>query len=312
MLDYSANNFAAWDRFGQVLNQSWQQTGGSQAVLDGYTYTYDASGNRTSQDNVLNSSLDETFGYDSLNRLISASCANGNTETWTLDSLGTGWIRRSTASAKPAAPTRRTKSARLRRAAPRARKVTICGQHDVEHAEADRQRRQRTMLPMAPAAQAEDRSVRSLGCQRCFRCLRVARGKTLPERFCDRPGCYEPPRDSPRVAASYCSDGCRAAMEQCATVNASGCRRKRKAGRLKRRLEYKTMKARRHRGHAGLDDLAAQRSSAQPDLARCAVPVYRLADVSRLSCEGSEEVRHHDSQTSSPSRPRAPPTEERL
>ena len=45
----------------------------------------------TSQDNVLNSNLDETFGYDSLNRLISASCANGNTETWTLDSLG-NWL----------------------------------------------------------------------------------------------------------------------------------------------------------------------------------------------------------------------------
>ena len=44
-----------------------------------------------SQDNVLNSSLDETFGYDGVNRLISASCANGNTETWTLDSLG-NWL----------------------------------------------------------------------------------------------------------------------------------------------------------------------------------------------------------------------------
>ena len=44
-----------------------------------------------SQDNVLNSSLDETYGYDSVNRLISASCANGNTETWTLDSLG-NWM----------------------------------------------------------------------------------------------------------------------------------------------------------------------------------------------------------------------------
>ena len=44
-----------------------------------------------SQDNVLNSSLDETFGYDGVNRLISASCANGSTETWTLDSLAT-WL----------------------------------------------------------------------------------------------------------------------------------------------------------------------------------------------------------------------------
>ena len=40
---------------------------------------------------MLNSSLNETFGYDSLDRLISASCANGNTETWTLDSLG-NWL----------------------------------------------------------------------------------------------------------------------------------------------------------------------------------------------------------------------------
>ena len=52
LLDYSANNFAAWDRFGRVVDQAWQQydqNGEIQAVLDEYTYAYDASGNRTAR-----------------------------------------------------------------------------------------------------------------------------------------------------------------------------------------------------------------------------------------------------------------------
>ena len=84
-LDYSANNFAALDQFGRVQDQAWTQTG---QTLDGYTYTYDADGNRLTQDNATNSSLDETYTYDSLDRLTSAVRANGQSESWTLDSLG--------------------------------------------------------------------------------------------------------------------------------------------------------------------------------------------------------------------------------
>lgn len=39
-----------------------------------------------------------------------------------------------------------------------------------------------------------------------------SRRNNIPEDFCDRPGCYEPTRSSPRVAAKYCGDECRSAM----------------------------------------------------------------------------------------------------
>ena len=41
-----------------------------------------------------------------------------------------------------------------------------------------------------------------------------SRSRRHPQIFCDRPGRYEPPRDSPRAPASYCGDDCRAAMRQ--------------------------------------------------------------------------------------------------
>jgi hypothetical protein len=45
------------DRFGRVTDQKW--TNGNNDVLDEYTYTYDASGNRTSRGNVLDTDLSE-------------------------------------------------------------------------------------------------------------------------------------------------------------------------------------------------------------------------------------------------------------
>ena len=94
------NNFAALDRFGRVLDQVWSSYGsasGNAGTLDGYTYTYDRAGNRTSRDEPdrrLRSS--ETYGYDNLGRLTSMSrgVLSGGTiparrhQTWTLDSLG--------------------------------------------------------------------------------------------------------------------------------------------------------------------------------------------------------------------------------
>ena len=54
-LDYSADNFAALDRFGNVLDQVWASYGsnsGNAGTLDGYSYTYDRAGNRTSRANL--------------------------------------------------------------------------------------------------------------------------------------------------------------------------------------------------------------------------------------------------------------------
>ncbi|MGO9108654.1 MAG: RHS repeat-associated core domain-containing protein [Thermoguttaceae bacterium] len=99
-LDYSANNFAALDRFGDVLDQVWSSYGsasGNLGPVDGYTYTYNQVGDRTSRANQTDSALSEIYGYDGLNRLtlMSRGVLSGgtianpsNTQTWTLDSLG--------------------------------------------------------------------------------------------------------------------------------------------------------------------------------------------------------------------------------
>ena len=87
-LDYSANNYAAWDRFGRVVAQIWATYGQNPTTLDGYDYTYDRASNRTARANVTDSALNEIYGYDGVNRLTSDT-RNGNAyQQWTLDSLG--------------------------------------------------------------------------------------------------------------------------------------------------------------------------------------------------------------------------------
>ena len=85
----------SWIRSGRPTAPS-----GSNAdpVSDGYTYTYDQSGNRTSQANLTDTALGQIYGYDQLDRLTSAevgTVSNGETqgspasqESWALDSLG--------------------------------------------------------------------------------------------------------------------------------------------------------------------------------------------------------------------------------
>ena len=87
-LDYSANSFAAWDRFGRVLNQVWATYGGTPTTLDGYQYTYDQDSNRTAHTNLTDSALNEIYGYDGLNRLTSDTRNGSSYQQWTLDSLG--------------------------------------------------------------------------------------------------------------------------------------------------------------------------------------------------------------------------------
>jgi YD repeat-containing protein len=84
-LDYSADNFWAWDQFGEVLNQAWKE---GSTTVDGYSYTYDQSGNRLTRANATDAALSESYGYDALNRLTSVVRNGTQTEGWTLDSLG--------------------------------------------------------------------------------------------------------------------------------------------------------------------------------------------------------------------------------
>jgi RHS repeat-associated protein len=88
-LDYTADDFAALDRFGRVHKQIWTDYGEDpDVVLDEYTYTYDRAGNRTSRDNELHPAFDEDYLYDGLNRLIDADRADAFDQSWTLDGLG--------------------------------------------------------------------------------------------------------------------------------------------------------------------------------------------------------------------------------
>ncbi len=71
-LDYSASNFSALDRFGEVLNQVWSSYGRSGGgslsnlgVLDGYAYTRDAAGNIVSKENVPANALTDAVSASS-------------------------------------------------------------------------------------------------------------------------------------------------------------------------------------------------------------------------------------------------------
>ena len=90
-LDYAGdtNAFSALDRFGRVTDQVWNDYGAT-AVRDEYTYTYNRVGNRMSRDNELKTdgSLDETYDYDDLYRLIDFDRGAGVTQDWDLDALG--------------------------------------------------------------------------------------------------------------------------------------------------------------------------------------------------------------------------------
>lgn len=88
-LDYAADDFAAFDRFGRVLDQVWTDYGEDpDVVLDEYTYTYNRAGNRTSRDNELHSAFDEDYTYDGLDRLTDADRADAFDQSWGLDGLG--------------------------------------------------------------------------------------------------------------------------------------------------------------------------------------------------------------------------------
>ncbi|MGI6417985.1 MAG: RHS repeat-associated core domain-containing protein [Thermoguttaceae bacterium] len=88
-LDYTPNDFAAFDRFGRILDQIWTDYGADpDVVLDHYSYTYDRAGNRTSRDNEMHSAFDEDYTYDRLDRLTAADRADNFDQSWGLDGLG--------------------------------------------------------------------------------------------------------------------------------------------------------------------------------------------------------------------------------
>ena len=87
-LDYSANNFAALDRFGRVRDQFWSDYGSDPSYSDHFTYMYDREGNVTSRVNAIDAAFSETYGYDDLNRLTWAKRNGVDLQSWGLDAAG--------------------------------------------------------------------------------------------------------------------------------------------------------------------------------------------------------------------------------
>ena len=171
-----------------------------------------------------------------------------------------------------------------------------------QHAEAERQRRQR-QASQAGVPQASEAATTDGGAEpRAW-----SRSEKHPEVFCDRPGCYELVRNSPRAPACYCSDACRAAVERARDRERKWLLRNREVGRFKRRLEYQAARAKRCCGRAFLDSPASGRLSTVAQGLPPAVQDYRSTSSSRLDFKESRGANCHDSQAHSGSRPRAPP-----
>ena len=119
----------------------------------------------------------------------------------------------------------------------RARRASAEGRE--KHAEAERARRRRSAEQSMSAVDGDSAWTTADPQSGCPGPGAWSRSETpLPRVVCDRPGCYEPPRDSRRTPASDCSDACRGAMRRVRDRERKYLARKTKAGRLKRRLEY--------------------------------------------------------------------------
>jgi len=108
----AGDKYVGLDRFGRIIDQHWQQIGGSQNDTDRFQYGYDRDSNRLYRNNLVNTSFGELYhasgagnGYDVLNQmtgfargtLSSSNPPNGPldtiaapsiTQNWTLDIMG--------------------------------------------------------------------------------------------------------------------------------------------------------------------------------------------------------------------------------
>ena len=55
------DQYVGLDQFGRVVNQNWVNSSG--ASVDNYTYSYDADGNVTAKNNVLDAAYSEKYTY---------------------------------------------------------------------------------------------------------------------------------------------------------------------------------------------------------------------------------------------------------
>jgi hypothetical protein len=178
---------------------------------------------------------------------------------------------------------------RRRLAAKRQRKCRAKPEGREKHAAAQRKRRAEVRRQSKPAVAAS---------QPCA----WSRKTRLPEIFCDRPGCYDPPGNGPH--ARYCGHACASAMRQALDRERKLLRRKSKGGRIKRGNEYQKARAKRREVPAAVAPFPA--SFARTDQSPGAVLLLEQNADSAVDCRGPSEV-NHDPKTSVGPRPRAPP-----
>lgn len=198
---------------------------------------------------------------------------------------------------------------RLRRwqAAKRQRNHRSDPENRRKHAEAERQRRRRRRevdrVRIAVSSPCSHTSNRDFA-EPVLRAW--SRSETIPDNFCDRPGCYKPVRPSCRAPAHYCSDECRQAMRRV----------------LERERKYKWRKRQAAAGWPGDGNApgkrdrrqaacstAAERGWGTASGSRASVRCYRNSPEATVSSrETRQEVRKDDRETSAGCRPRAPPS----
>jgi hypothetical protein len=191
-------------------------------------------------------------------------------------------------------------------AAKRQRKRRATTEGRKKHAQAERERRQRKKsLASSPGVTSESASLAAPARGHAKKRAR----KIFSGPICDRPGCFEPPRSSPRAPSRYCGDECREAMRRVQDRERKWRTRNSKAGRPKRRLECQAASQKRRQGPFSSRGDSGNACRIRPKPLGSAVRNYGPATQATLTSSRPQdhEAPNHDQKASAPSRPRAPP-----
>lgn len=166
------------------------------------------------------------------------------------------------------------------------------------HASAEAARRQRRRETSETAGQGRNYRSENASGDRAW-----SRGRSNSKDFCDRPGCYQPLRHSPRSPARYCGDKCRQAVRRVRD-------RERKWLSRGAQRTYRGRHFRRNSLSSTSQSLPGN-SPESPQRASClSVGDYRASSRDGLSCPCHQprENHHDDPKTRACLGPRSPPT----
>lgn len=189
-------------------------------------------------------------------------------------------------------------------AAKRQRRLRETSEGRERHRQRERQRRERQRLERQRAQQLSDELPAQRGTDNTSPLDTAgawSRRNNIPEDFCDRPGCYEPTRSSPRVAAKYCGDECRSAM-----ANVRDRERKWLIRHAFTDLTWRTVS--RACGRPSSHGNCRPGGMGGAETGRLDVVDYRKSPLDRLSFPAHERSEFDDYQRDLSTWPRPPPT----